>query len=60
VGFGPELFVAVFVIEGDLLDGGPAEDGVVTDEWSDVTVGDGVPDSRVDEVGEEGDTIGVV
>jgi hypothetical protein len=38
VGFRPEFLVAVFVEVGDLLDGGPAEDGVVTDEWRYVAV----------------------
>lgn len=57
VGFGPEFLVAVFVDVGDLLDGGPAEDGVVADEGGDVAVGDGVFDGGVDQVGEEGDAV---
>ena len=55
--FGPEFVVAVFVGVADLLDGGPAEEGVVADERGDVTVGYGVFDSGVDEVGEECDSI---
>ena len=56
MGLGPEFLVAILVKVADLLDGGPAEDSVVTDEGRDVTVADGVLDGRVDEVGEEGDT----
>ena len=55
--FGPELLVAVFVLVRYLLDGGPAQDGVVADKGGDVAVGDGVPDGRVDKVGEEGDAV---
>jgi len=55
VRFGPKLLVAVLVEVADLLNGGPAKDGVVTDERGDVAVADGVLDGRVDEVGEEGD-----
>lgn len=50
---GPELLVSVLIEVANLLDGGPAEDGVVTDEGGDVTVADGVLDGRVDQVGEE-------
>ena len=57
VGFRPELVVAVFILVGDLLDGSPAEDGIVADEGSDVAVGDGVANGGVDEVGEEGDAV---
>ena len=55
VGFRPEFLVAVFVEVGDLLDGGPAEDGVVTDERRYVAVGYGVLYCGVDEIGEECD-----
>jgi hypothetical protein len=55
VRFRPEFFIAVFVKVGDLLNGRPAEDGVVADEGGDVAVGDGVGDGGVDEVGEESD-----
>lgn len=56
VRLGPEFLVAVFVGVGYLLQGGPAEDGVVADEGADVTAGDGVADRGVDEVCEEGDS----
>jgi hypothetical protein len=55
VRFRPELLVAIFVKVGDLLNGGPAEDGVVADKGGDVAVGDGIGDGGVDEVGEERD-----
>jgi hypothetical protein len=42
MGLGPELFVAIFVKVGDLLDGGPAEYGVVADERCYIAIGDGV------------------
>ena len=66
MGFGPEfrgggggggVFGFGCVVEGDGLDGGPAEEGVVADEGRDVAVGDGVADRGVDEVGEEGDAV---
>jgi hypothetical protein len=57
VRLGPELFVTILVEVRDLLNGSPAENGVVTDEGSDITVGDGVTNGSVDEVGEEGDTV---
>jgi hypothetical protein len=56
MGLGPELFVAVFVEVGDLLDGRPAKYGIVANKRCDVAVGDSVADGRVDEVGEESDT----
>ena len=46
--FGPEFLIAVFVEERNLLDGGPAKNGVVADERSDVAVGDSVTNSRID------------
>jgi len=57
VRFRPELLVSIFVLVGDLLNGRPAENGVVSDEGGNITVGDSVSNSRVDEVGEESDTI---
>jgi len=56
VGFGPEFLVAVFIEVGDLLDGGPAQNGVVTYKGCYIAVGNGVADSCVDEIGEESDT----
>lgn len=53
----PELLVVVLVKVGYLLDSLPAENSVVTDEGCDVTVGDGVFDGRIDQVGEIGDTV---
>jgi len=57
VGFGPELVVAVFILVRDLLDSLPAKNSVVTDERSDVTVGDSETNGRVNQVGEVGDTV---
>jgi len=57
VRLGPELLVTVLIEVRNLLDGSPAKDGVVTDEGGNVTVGDSVTNSSVDEVGEEGDTV---
>jgi hypothetical protein len=57
VRFGPELVVSILVLVADLLNSGPTEDGIVTDEWSNITVGDGVTNGSVDEVGEESDTL---
>jgi hypothetical protein len=56
VGLGPELLVAVLVKVRDLLNGRPAEDGVVADKGRNIAVGNGVADGGVDEVGEECDT----
>lgn len=58
MGFGPEFLVAVFVMVGDLLHGGPAEEGIVAYERRDITHGDGKANGSVDEVGEEGDSVG--
>jgi len=56
--FGPVLLRrATGKGEGDVLDGGPAEDGVVADEGGDVAISDTEADSSVDEVGKEGDTL---
>ena len=55
--FRPELFVSVLVDVRNLLNGTPTENGVVADERCDVAVRDGVLDSRVDEVCEEGDAV---
>ena len=57
VGFGPELVVAVLILVGDLLDSSPTKDSVMADERRDVAVGDGVADSSIDKVGEEGDAV---
>ena len=55
---GPVLLVAVVLARvPDLLHRAPAQDGVVPDEGRHVAVGHGVPDGRVDEVREEGDTL---
>jgi hypothetical protein len=55
VGLRPEFFVAVFVVEGDLLDGRPAEYRVVTDEGCYIAVGDSIFDGCIDEICEECD-----
>lgn len=39
VGLGPDLLDPVFVDEGGVLDGFPAEEGIVTDKGGDFTVG---------------------
>jgi hypothetical protein len=56
VGFGPE-FLIVFVFVRDLLDCGPAENGIVSDEGTYVASGDGEADCGVDEICEEGDSV---
>jgi hypothetical protein len=56
VGFRPELFVAILIKIGDLLDSRPAKNGVVADKRGDIAVGDGVTDGGVDEISEESDT----
>ena len=56
VRLGPEHVLAV-LNGGDVLQGRPAEDCVVADEGCDVSIGNAVVDSRVNEVGEEGDAV---
>ena len=56
VRLGPEHVLAVFH-GGDVLQGGPAEDCVVTDKGCDVSIGDAVVDSSVDEIREEGNAV---
>jgi len=41
------------VLETDLLQGRPAEEGVVADEGRGVAIGDGVTDGGIDKVSEE-------
>jgi len=55
--FTPELLVAIFVEMADLLNGTPAEDGVVTDEGSGIAVGHTEANGDIDEVGEESDAV---
>jgi hypothetical protein len=55
---GPKLFIAVFIFIRDFLQSRPTKNSIVTDEGRHITIGDGVSDSCVDEVGEESDTIG--
>ena len=57
VGFRPEFLIPIFVDIGDLLNGGPAKHGVMTNEGSDIAIGNGVFDSSIDKVGEEGDAV---
>ena len=57
VGLGPEFLVSVLVLIGDLLNSRPAENGVVSDERGNITVGDSVSNGRIDEVGEESNTV---
>lgn len=52
----PELDIAV-LLEGNVLERGPAEHGVVAHEGRHVTVGHPKPDRRVHEVREEGDAV---
>lgn len=55
---GPELLlVVVGTLVGNLLERGPSQDGVVANEWCNITRGDGKLDLGVDHVGEEGDTV---
>jgi len=56
VGLRPKLLIAIFIEVGDLLNGGPAEDGVVADERGDIAIGNGEADSSVDEISEECDS----
>lgn len=51
---GPELFISILVFVRDFLQGRPTENSVVADERRDVTIGDSVANSGIDEVGEEG------
>ncbi len=50
---GPEFLVVVFIHVGNLLDSRPAEDSVVTNERSNVSVSDSVTNGSVDKIGEE-------
>ena len=53
VALAPELLVIVLIDVGDLLDGAPAENGVVAHEGGDVAVRDRIFDGCVYQVGEE-------
>lgn len=55
LGFGLELLIAVFVRVTDLLDSTPSEDSIVTNEWSYVSIGNCVFDSRVNHIRKERD-----
>ena len=57
MGFRPEFLVAIFIHVRHLLNGRPAENSIVTHERSDITIGDGVFDSGINQVGEESDTV---
>lgn len=57
VRLGPELFVIVFVDIRYLLNGGPAENGIVADKGCNIAVGYSVPDGGVDQVGKESDPV---
>jgi len=57
VGLRPELLVSVFVFVGDLLESGPAEDGVVANKGTDVPTCYSEADSGVDQVCKEGNSI---
>ena len=52
-----------FTVEGvhvtDALQGFPAEEGVVSDEWGGVAGSDAVFDGGIDDVGEIGDLLGL-
>ena len=58
MGLGPVLFGVVVGIDvrGSVLEGSPAENGVVADKGTDVSVGYAELDARVDEIGKPCDT----
>jgi hypothetical protein len=57
VRLGPEFLVVIFVLVGNLLDSRPAEDSIMTNERGNVSVGDGITNGGIDEVGEEGNPV---
>jgi hypothetical protein len=50
---GPVLFVAIFVRVADMLNGRPAEYGVVPDKRGNITIRDGKFNSSIDQVSEK-------
>ena len=55
--FRPKLLLTIVIFPRDLLDGFPAQNGVVADERGDVAIGYGVTDGTIQEVRKEGNAI---